>query len=97
MEPQSRQSSLDSIWNTAVFRRHMAHLRLSNQTQRPYHSGRSGFEIHQVTLQVALRGVETLEQERLLLMSITQPMPLSAPFPHLDPLEWVEDEDDDDD
>jgi hypothetical protein len=30
-------------------------------------------------------------------MSVTQPIPLVAPFPHLDPLEWVEDEDDDDD
>ncbi len=75
----------------------MAHLRVSNQTQRPYHSGRSGSEIHQITLQNTLRGVETLEQERILLMSINQPMPLVAPFPHIDPLEWVEDDDEDDD
>jgi len=40
--------------------------------------------------------MEALEQERLLLMSITQPLPLSSPFPSFNPDEWIEDEDDDD-
>jgi hypothetical protein len=30
-------------------------------------------------------------------MSIIQPMPLSVPVPGVDPLEWVEDDDEDDD